>query len=160
MSLNVISPVDRDTYSPYAARLDEMQDRLDVLIVNSAGNLHPSEWRGPWPGKPSQVLASLAARTNPDTIYVPCESVRTIAVGALNPPGSNHAAGAPATYTRRGPGLRVGVKPDVAHFGGTGDLGKPQVTHLVSCDPSGNGIQTRGTSFAAPLVARTQRRLM
>ena len=86
---------------------------------------------------------------------MPCESVRAVAVGALNPPGSTHIEAAPTTYTRRGPGLKVGVKPDMAHFGGTGDAVNPQKTHLVSCDPAGNQVQTRGTSFAAPLLAKT-----
>ncbi|MDA9488748.1 S8 family peptidase [Bradyrhizobium sp. CCBAU 11361] len=152
MSLNVVSAVQADSYSLYAARLDDMQDRLGVLIVNSAGNLSSTEMRAPWPSKPAQVLAALAARTASDTIYMPSESVRTVAVGALNPPGSDHIVDAPATYTRRGPGLRVGVKPDVAHFGGTG---KPGVTHLVSCSPTGEQQHTCGTSFAAPLVAKT-----
>ncbi|AMA56827.1 hypothetical protein BCCGELA001_11610 [Bradyrhizobium sp. CCGE-LA001] len=155
MSLNVVAPVDADTYSLYAARLDDIQDRLGILIVNSAGNLSGAEWRGPWPAKLNQVLAALAARTNPDTIFMPSESVRTIAVGALNPPGSNQIVEAPTTYTRRGPGLRVGVKPDVAHFGGTGDASQPGTTHLISCDPQGNQAQTCGTSFAAPLAAKT-----
>lgn len=155
MSLNVVAPVDADTYSLYAARLDDIQDRLGILIVNSAGNLSGAEWRGPWPGKSNQVLAALATRTVPETIFMPCESVRTIAVGALNPPGSNQIVEAPTTYTRRGPGLRVGVKPDVAHFGGTGDASRPGITHLISCDPDGNKAQTCGTSFAAPLAAKT-----
>lgn len=155
MSLNVVAPVDADTYSLYAARLDDIQDRLGILIVNSAGNLSGTEWRGPWPARLNQVLAALAARTNLDTIFMPCESVRTIAVGALNPPGSNQIVEAPTTYTRRGPGLRVGVKPDVAHFGGTGDASQPGRTHLISCDPQGNQAQTSGTSFAAPLAAKT-----
>lgn len=155
MSLNVVSPVEPDSYSIYAARLDDIQDRLGVVVVNSAGNLDPSEWRAPWPAKATQALAALAARTNYDTIYMPSESVRTVAVGAINPPLSTHTEGAPATYSRRGPGLKVGVKPDVAHFGGTGDLANPTTTHLVSCDTTGLGKETRGTSFAAPLVAKT-----
>jgi Subtilase family len=155
MSLNLIAPVEQDTYGIYAARLDDIQDRLGVVIVNSAGNLGGSEWRSPWPKTPSQVLAALAARTTADTIFMPCESVRAIAVGALNPPNSTHVEGAPTTYTRIGPGLRVGVKPDVAEFGGTGDANNPTVTHFVTCDASGNAVQTRGTSFAAPLVAKT-----
>lgn len=155
MSLNVVAPVEPDTYSIYAARLDDIQDRLGVVIINSAGNLLGSEWRAPWPAKPTQVLAALAARTSLDTIYMPCESVRAVAVGALNPPGSTHIVAAPATYTRRGPGLKVGVKPDIAHFGGTGDASNPRTTHLVSCDVSGNQVHIRGTSFAAPLVAKT-----
>ncbi|WP_374379506.1 S8 family peptidase [Dongia sp.] len=155
MSLNVVASVDPDTYSIYAARLDDIQDRLGVLIVNSAGNLSGADWRPAWPGKVNQVLAQIATRTVNDTIFMPCESVRTIAVGALNPPGSAHMEHAPATYTRWGPGLRVGVKPDVAHFGGTGDAANPTVTHLISCAPTGEQVQTCGTSFAAPLVAKT-----
>ena len=155
MSLNVVTPVDADSYSIYASRLDDIQDRLGVVIVNSAGNLSFNEWRAPWPTKPTQVLAALAARPNPDTIFMPCESVRALAVGALNPPGSSHLVGAPATYSRRGPGLKVGVKPDIAHFGGTGDPTTPDITHLVTCSPTGHQVHTRGTSFSAPLAAKT-----
>ena len=86
---------------------------------------------------------------------MPCESVRAVAVGALNPPDSSHIQGAPATYTRRGPGLRVGVKPDLAHYGGTGDAALPDSTALGSCGLDGMRRETRGTSFAAPLVAKT-----
>jgi hypothetical protein len=155
MSLNITSPVEQNLYSVYAARLDEIQDRQGVLIVNSAGNLAGAEWRAPWPRTPRQAIAALAARTSPDTIYMPCESVRALAVGALNPPDSTHVEGAPATYTRRGPGLRVGVKPDLAHFGGTGDSSAPDTTALASCALDGTRVETRGTSFAAPLVAKT-----
>src|SRR6202034_4106183 len=132
-----------------------IQDQHGVLIVNSAGNLSGAEWRAPWPKTPRQALAALAARTSPDTIFMPCQSVRALAVGALNPPNSAHLEGAPTTYTRRGPGLRVGVKPDLAHYGGTGDTMMPQTTGLTSCNLTGHAIETRGTSFAAPLVAKT-----
>jgi len=155
MSLNITSPVEQNTYSIYAARLDEIQDRNDVVIVNSAGNLAGIDWRAPWPKLPRQAIAALAARVNPDTIFMPCESVRSIAVGALNPPNCSHIDGTPATYTRRGPGLRVGVKPDVAHYGGSGDALLPDHTGLVSCALDGSAKEIRGTSFAAPLVAKT-----
>lgn len=155
MSLNITSPVEQNLYSVYAARLDEIQDRHGVLIVNSAGNLAGSEWRAPWPRTARQALSALAARTSPDTIYMPCESVRSLAVGALNPPDGAHIAGTPATYTRRGPGLRVGIKPDLAHYGGTGDTNAPDQTALATCATDGTRCETRGTSFAAPLVAKT-----
>jgi len=155
MSLNITSPVEQNLYSVYAARLDEIQDRQGVVIVNSAGNLDGAEWRAPWPRSPRQAIAALAARTSPDTIYMPCESVRALAVGAINPPNGAHPEGAPTTYTRRGPGLRVGVKPDLAHYGGTGDASNPAATALATCGLNGSSTQTRGTSFAAPLVAKT-----
>lgn len=155
MSLNITSPVEQNLYSVYAARLDEIQDRQGVVIVNSAGNLDGAEWRAPWPRSPRQAITALAGRTSPDTIYMPCESVRALAVGAINPPNGAHLEGAPATYTRRGPGLRVGVKPDLAHYGGTGDASNPAATALATCGLDGSSTQTRGTSFAAPLVAKT-----
>lgn len=155
MSLNITSPVEQNLYSVYAARLDEIQDRYGVLIINSAGNLAGPEWRAPWPRTPRQALAALAARTSPDTIFMPCESVRALAVGALNPPDGAHLPGAPTTYSRRGPGLRVGIKPDLAHYGGTGDAAAPHSTALATCANNGTRCETRGTSFAAPLVAKT-----
>lgn len=155
MSLNITSPVDENLYSIYAARLDEIQDRQGIVIVNSAGNLAGHEWRSPWPKTPRQAISALATRTSPDTIFMPCESVRAIAVGALNPPDVPHVHGAPATYSRRGPGLRVGVKPDLAHYGGAGDASIPSSTGLASCALDGSRTETRGTSFAAPLVAKT-----
>lgn len=155
MSLNITSPVEQNLYSVYAARLDQIQDQHGVIIVNSAGNLPGAEWRAPWPKTARQVMAALAARTSPDTIYMPCESVRMLAVGALNPPEGAHITGAPATYTRRGPGLRVGIKPDLAHYGGTGDADAPHATALATCATDGTRCETRGTSFAAPLVAKT-----
>lgn len=154
MSLNVTSPVEQNLYSVYAARLDEIQDRHGVLIINSAGNLQGAEWRPPWPGKPRQAIEALASRTSPDTIFMPCEGVRMLAVGALNPPNGTHIAGAPATYTRRGPGLRVGIKPDLGHYGGVGDP-TVEATALATCALDGSQCDTRGTSFAAPLVAKT-----
>lgn len=155
MSLNITAPVEQNIYSIYAARLDEIQDRHGVIIINSAGNLQPGEWRAEWPKTPKQAVAALAARTAPETILMPCESVRAVAVGAVNPPASSHLSGAPATYTRRGPGLRVGIKPDLAHYGGAGDQSKPTLTGLASCTTDGYRTETRGTSFAAPLVAKT-----
>jgi hypothetical protein len=154
MSLNLCTPVEQDQYSAYAARLDAIQDRLGILIVNSAGNLDVVDWRPAWPKTPRQALAALATRTVPDTIYMPCETVRGLAVGAVNPPGGSHLAGAPATYSRRGPGLRVGVKPDLGHYGGVGDNTNGHCA-FSSCDHDGTSCQVRGTSFAAPLVAKT-----
>ena len=126
-----------------------------MVIVNSAGNLDGAEWRAPWPLKPGQALAALAVRTGPETIYMPCESVRALAVGAVNPPQCKHRVGTPTTYTRRGPGLRVGIKPDLAHYGGAGDNTKLDHTGFRSCAHDGTTSQIRGTSFAAPLVAKT-----
>lgn len=152
LSINAVSAVERHRYSIYASRLDDIADKYGVIFVNSAGNLKPSETRAPWPKRPSDVVQYFANRTEPDTIMKPAESVRAVSVGALNPPGVKQIEGAPATYTRRGPGLQVGVKPDVAAFGGAGVSG--DATGLKSVTPDGFTVDVAGTSYAAPLVAR------
>lgn len=82
--------------------------------------------------------------------------MRNVSVAALNPPGlTNVLAYAPARYSRRGPGLRAGVKPDVAHFGGSGSPQSPLGHGLFSIRPDGSVCDGCGTSYAAPLVAKT-----
>jgi len=155
LSINAISDVERHRYSIYAARLDQIADTYGVIFVNSSGNLSPGQARAPWQKKPIDVVRYFANRTEPDTILKPSESVRSISVGALNPPNTSQIAGAPTVYSTRGPGLQVGVKPDVAAFGGTGGAGAGKPTGLTSITPSGAKQDVIGTSYAAPLVART-----
>lgn len=157
LSINAISEVERHTYSTYAAELDRIADTYDVVFVNSAGNLTQAQARAPWPKRPSDVIRYFANRTSSDTIYKPAEGVRTISVGALNPPqeDNTHIAGAPTVYSRRGPGLQVGVKPDLAAYGGAGIRKPGGTTGLASVDEAGVPIPVIGTSFAAPLVARS-----
>lgn len=154
LSINSLGPVARRTYSPLAARLDAIADRHGVLIVNSAGNLKAADARVPWHRRPVDVLAYFAARTEPDTICQPTESVRALSVGALNPPGAAQIAHAPARYSRRGPGLQVGIKPDLATFGGAGPMTPSEITGLMSTLPDGTAAHVSGTSMAAPLVTR------
>ena len=150
LSINTFSEV--GYYSPYAEYLDTIADRHKVLIVNSAGNLDRNQARLAWQSRPREVMNYLATRTQLDTILQPSESVRSVAVGALNPPGTNEIAGAPTRYTRRGPGLRAGVKPDVATYGGTGDENNPSGLFSIGLDCYKESVA--GTSYAAPLVAR------
>jgi Subtilase family len=154
LSINAVSDVERYRYSIYAARLDQIADAHGVIFVNSVGNLPKAQARGPWPKRPGDVVKYFAARTLSDTIYKPSESVRSIAVGALNPPGVGQVDLAPTIYTTRGPGLQVGVKPDVCAVGGAGITTLGGATGLVSIAPSGAPQDVCGTSFAAPLVAR------
>jgi hypothetical protein len=154
MSLNVTSPVESDSYSAVAGLLDDIADAHDVLIVVSAGNLEPIDFRPEWPSTVAAALQMLAARTSPDTILQPAESSRCLSVGSLNPPlCSGKVEQAPAAYTRRGPGLRVGVKPDVAHFGGALP-GNASATGLQSWSDATSLKHGHGTSYAAPLVAK------
>jgi len=153
MSLN-LDEVSDTNYGLAAARLDEIADSEDVIFVISAGNLPPTSMRSPWQSRPKDVIAYFAGRQATDRISQPAESVRSLAVGALNPPNRPHLEGAPTTYTRRGPGLQVGLKPDLCAFGGSLH-GPGQLTGLQSCDHQSNICSVSGTSFSAPLVART-----
>ncbi len=157
LSMNVLVPVSPSHYSRWASRLDKFADDHDIVIFISAGNL--SDLRPEWPSANEHALAMLAASQN-DIIFTPAESARNASVGALNPPGMNPAiAHAPACYSRRGPGLRSLLKPDYAHVGGAGapqaDLGHG----LYSISSTGTVADACGTSYAAPLVAKTAARL-
>lgn len=154
LSINVTSDVDRHRYGLYAARLDQISDTYGVIFVNSVGNLPVGQSRAPWQKKPSDVVSYFASRTQADTIFQPSESVRSISVGALTPPNTMQIADAPTVYTTRGPGLQVGVKPDVATYGGAGGLGPGDSTGLKSITPTGTLQDVAGTSFAAPLISR------
>lgn len=157
LSINAVAPVEQHRYSIYASRLDQIADTYGVIFVNSAGNLLPSQARSPWQKRPADVVNYFASRTSTsaDTIFKPAESVRSIAVGALNPPGTDQVPDVPTVYTARGPGLQVGVKPDVAFYGGTGGTSPGAPTGLSSVSSTGMKQSVAGTSFAAPLVART-----
>jgi hypothetical protein len=154
MSLNLLDPVQGDGYGVVASMLDRIADKHDVLFVISAGNLSPSDCRSEWSSDPQAALQYLAARNVRETVLQPAESSRAVAVGALNPPGcAGRVASVPAAYTCRGPGLRVGVKPDVGHYGGA--LPDAQTnTGLKSWNSASQVIFVHGTSYATPLVAK------
>lgn len=155
MSLNIRQPAAPARYSEHAARLDAIADANDALLVVSAGNTDGHNARPEWPPDPSDALAHLAVAQG-DGMLMPAESVRNVAVAAVNPPGlSNAIAYAPSRYSRRGPGLRTGVKPDLAHVGGSGSPQEPLGHGLFSVAADGSVIDGCGTSYAAPLVAKT-----
>lgn len=155
MSLNTIEPVASDRYSVHAARLDRMAETHDAILFISAGNTEPQDTRPEWPSDATQALADLATARN-DGIRTPAESVRNVAVAAVNPPDQGACIPfAPARFSRRGPGLRAGVKPDLAHVGGSGSAQAPLGHGLFSVSPAGSIVDGCGTSYAAPLVAKT-----
>jgi hypothetical protein len=146
----------RPTHSLFAEQLDAIADENDVIFIISSGNLLSSEYRPLWPADAGDALRMLAGRSTMETIFQPSESSRSLAVGSLTPPGTPpHIAGTPACYTRRGPGMKVGVKPDLAHYGGCIPTAQTNHTGLFSIDPAGDTTSGLGTSYATPLVAKT-----
>lgn len=155
MSLNILQPAAPDAYSAHAVRLDRIAEDNNAVIFMSAGNTRPQDVRAEWSTDPATSLSDLALARN-DGLLTPAESARNVAVAALNPIGHDGCvAHAPARYGRRGPGLRAGVKPDLAHIGGSGTQ-HPVLGHgLFSILPDGTIVDGCGTSYAAPLVAKT-----
>ena len=155
MSLNIIQPAAPHRYSAHAARLDQIAEANDAIIFISAGNIDPQNLRPEWPTDITEALANLAAARN-DELLMPAESARNVAVAALNPPRhTNSIPYAPTRFSRRGPGLRAGVKPELAHVGGSGSPQAPQGHGLHSVTPGGLKTDGCGTSYAAPLAAKT-----
>lgn len=154
LSANFQTMADPTRYNPLTAQLDAIADVHDVVFVLSAGNADGAAGRAEWPADPTQAMAILADATQ-DRVRSPAESIRGISVGALNPPHLDHVIPhAPASYSRRGPGLMAGLKPDVAHVGGAG-TSRDGDTGLWSVHTDGTLYSAAGTSYAAPLVAKT-----
>lgn len=155
MSLNILQPAAPDRYSPHAARLDQIAETNNAVVFISAGNIQSQDLRAEWPADATTALANLVNARN-DGLLTPAESARNVAVAALNPPGHDGCLPfAPTRFSRRGPGLRAGVKPDLAHIGGAGTQ-HPVLGHgLFSILPDGTIVDGCGTSYASPLAAKT-----
>jgi hypothetical protein len=155
MSLNILQPAVRDRYSQHAVRLDHIAESSNAVVFISAGNIQSQDLRAEWPVDDTTALANLANARN-DGLLTPAESARNVAVAALNPPGHDGClAFAPTRFSRRGPGLRAGVKPDLAHVGGSGSQHAVLGHGLFSVLPDGSIIDGCGTSYASPLAAKT-----
>lgn len=155
MSLNVLQPAAPDRYSPHAIRLDRIAEDNNAIVFVSAGNVQPQDLRPEWPPDAATALSNLALARN-DGLLTPAESARNVAVAALNPPGHGGCVPfAPTRFSRRGPGLRAGVKPDLAHVGGSGTQHATLGHGLFSILPDGTVVDGCGTSYASPLAAKT-----
>lgn len=149
LSMNCCQTRMDSEYSPYAYELDDIAETYNVIFVVSAGNL--IRWHKDWnPSDPSGNIAEFTSRTD-DIVYTPAESVRNLAVGALNPPNCLGLA----NYTCIGRGLSTGTKPDLVHVGGYGVMANGMDTGLYSINPEGKKTADCGTSFSAPMVAKT-----
>lgn len=141
-------------YSSFAANLDRIARKHDVIFVVSAGNLRGRSARPEWSGTAQDALEMLATRAIADErITAPGEHLYGITVGAINPTDVPGAFGdVPTTYSRRGPGPGGARKPEFAHIGGVTARGGNN-TGLFSIAPDGSYHDGSGTSFATPLVS-------
>lgn len=158
-SHNVEQLVRSATYDELSMGLDQIAVANDVVFVVSAGNLVSGAYRPEWKTAHGAALSDLAAAYD-DRVTAPGDSLFSVSVGALNPRScTSHIAEAPARYSRRGPGYKGYVKPDVAHFGGHGAASPGGITELQVATTTGSVIWTAGTSFSAPIVAKTLARI-
>lgn len=151
LSLNPEIHADLNGYSYMAAILDELADKHDVIFVVSAGNLQGTHVRTRWPAGATPALQQIASYPHfgADRVFVPGETARNFTVGAFEL--FDEGKTRPAMYTRRGPATSAGIKPDFAHIGGCEASRRP----LISADTNGGSRTWQGTSFAAPMVAKS-----
>jgi Subtilase family len=155
MSLNVQTPAQPDRYSHYAARFDQIAEANNAILFVPTGNTRRQDLRPEWVADETRTLIGLAAARN-DGLLMPAESVRNVAIAAVNPVGVEPSIPfAPARYSRRGPGLRAGVKPDLACIGGCGTPHSRLGHGLFSIYGDGTVEDACGTSFAAPLAVKS-----
>ena len=147
-SATVSSSRDINEYTEFAQALDNLAKDLDMIFVIAAGNLHDAA-RAAWTTDPDQNLANLES-VKPDIVNSPSESCMNISVAALNATNGGFSS-----YSRKGKGLNIMTKPDLVHIGGDGEKDPVHGHSLYSLDSGGNVVTNCGTSFSAPLVAKT-----
>jgi len=135
-----------EAFSTFGQKLDELSDEFNVLFVVAAGNYTETPHRG-WPD--TSLLS--------DQISEPADSVRALSVGSMTHLETIDCLvrqGAPAPYSRRGPGPIFTPKPDIVHLGGgvhsPWAVGSASTRVLFPHDQISNGF---GTSYAAPIAA-------
>lgn len=147
LSMNIMCSRLSSDYGEFAKVLDDLAVKYNIVFVISAGNLINS--RQEWSDNPAENILELNKRKD-DIVYMPAESCRNISVGALNP--TNYGL---TSYSCRGNGSILAVKPDLVHVGGLGYKDPNIGTGLYSVDSNGKITFNCGTSFSAPLVAKT-----
>lgn len=155
LSWNLRQAPGAPAYGLAAEWLDDIALELDVIFVVSAGNLSVAESRAEWPPTDTEALSILASPAVDELMMSPAESIANVTVGAVNPPNlALEIEGAPARYTRRGRRGYSSVKPDLASYGGAAPDSLRSDSGLDTVNSAGNRVSVRGTSYAAPLVAR------
>lgn len=137
-----------DRFSKLAEELDNLQEKYQVSFVISAGNYETAPLLD-YPRTGSQLQAG--------RITAPADSVLGITVGAVshvdykkNGPKEHH----PSAFSRHGAGPNYVIKPDLVHYGGSCTTDLSHIAGIRSVNGDGSA-ENLGTSFAAPLVART-----
>ncbi|MFQ7001556.1 MAG: S8 family peptidase, partial [Clostridium sp.] len=149
ISLGLKAKVSNDSMSTLGKFMDYIQEKYEVQLFISSGNLNELPLRQ-WP---SQV--DMGER---DRIISPADSVRAITVGSIALYDSNDSIvkkNEPSPFSRRGPGANYIVKPDVVDYGG--NMSKDyRIAGLAmkGLDINGNIVEGNGTSYSNPRVVQ------
>jgi hypothetical protein len=153
MSASFCAPCSDESFSSLAVFLDKFQDENNIILTLPSGNYDGIEQRK-WP--PQEGIGTR------DRLQQPGDSVRAITVGALackEKTDSIVKIHEPASYSCRGPGPCYIIKPDLTHYSGNVSLNNNSLDFsgqgISVLDKDGNLVETGGTSFSTPLVART-----
>lgn len=160
---------------PWAEALDDLARRLDIVIVVPTGNVPDPEIPVATSSQQLQraVLAGLTGQDH--RLIDPATAALCLTVGSLARAGEPYGnqtelpgspPDCPSPFTRTGPGVADGVKPELAHYGGnftvTGigstvfwrkqnpGLSEPTLNHAFATGRLLKGAV--GTSFAAAHV--------
>lgn len=163
--------------SAWAAVLDDLARELDLVIVVSAGNSDRAEMQSYGDGVVAAYPEFLLKETN--RILEPASGINILAVGSIaNSNGLSEEDGEfvgvqalatadqPSPFTRKGPGVRGMIKPDLVDYGGTVVFDGAIQNIVDGKNRSAAGVlslhnlylerlftSVSGTSFSAPLVA-------
>lgn len=148
LSLGTDSVCSFDEFSKLAQELDNMQEKYKVSFVISAGN---------YDTPPLLDFPRTGDQLEAGRITTPADSVLGITVGSVshvdykkNGPREHH----PSAFSRHGPGPNHVIKPDLIHYGGSCSTDRSHISGIRSVNGTGSA-ENLGTSFAAPIVART-----
>ena len=183
-SINSNTPHRLRHMSLWAAEMDRLSFRHDVLFIQSAGNVLESTNEPSAPGIRDHIVAG---RPYPDYLLMdasrisnPGQSLQAITVGSiaynndfLFGGGAFACKDGPSSFSKTGLGMWQCVKPDVVEYGGdwthnSNDpaqfIKEPQnCPDLVRATLGGGGPEkdrdNLGTSFAAPKVAHLAAKL-
>lgn len=172
--------------SAWAAEIDSLSEKYDILVIQSAGNL---SFSGPT-NRPGIRDHLLAGRDYPayllessSRVANPAQSLQALTVGSVAYGDLRNeswrtfafADGAPSAFSRTGPSLWDTIKPEVVEYGGddvrsltgtTVNAGSqvdgvcPELIRSTAFPPGpAYSRDESGTSFAAPKVTRLAAKL-
>lgn len=125
LSLGTEAEINKNYISPVAALLDKLQAENDVIFVVAGTNNKDLKY-------------------DPQTYRIgsPADSINSLVVNSVR-----FRTNEPASYSRSGPVLDFFIKPDISYYGGDEGQG-------IRLFNGFRVVESYGTSFAAPLIAR------